>query len=62
MQCFDVHAPTLCTVGARVPVAQVEEQELAAHKEMELQRVNDNFDQYLHLCAQGMVCYSAYSS
>ncbi|KAK8459424.1 hypothetical protein SEVIR_2G140900v4 [Setaria viridis] len=42
-------------LGARVPAAQVEEQELAAYKEMELQRVNDSLDQYLHLCAQGKI-------
>jgi hypothetical protein len=46
-------------VGARIPAAQVGEQELAAYKEMELQRVNDSLDQYLHLCAQGRVCCSA---
>jgi hypothetical protein len=52
----------LCTVGARVPATQVEEQELAAHKEMELQKANGNFDQYIHLRAQEKVCHSAYST
>ncbi|PVH63897.1 hypothetical protein PAHAL_2G133900 [Panicum hallii] len=42
-------------LGARIPAAQVGEQELAAYKEMELQRVNDSLDQYLHLCAQGRI-------
>ena len=60
--CSDVYAPTLCTVGARIPAAQVGEQELAAYKEMELQRVNASLDQYRHLCAQEKVCCSASST
>ncbi|CAN6203854.1 unnamed protein product [Urochloa humidicola] len=42
-------------LGAWIPAAQVGEQELAAYKEMELQRVNDSLDQYQHLCAQGKI-------
>ena len=54
---FDVYAPKLCAVGARIPAAQVREQELAAHREMELQRISDSLDQYLLLCAQEKVCH-----
>ncbi|KAL6656519.1 hypothetical protein ACP70R_007345 [Stipagrostis hirtigluma subsp. patula] len=39
-------------LGARIPVAQLEEQELKAYKENELQRVYHILDQYQLLCAQ----------
>ncbi|CAL5090322.1 unnamed protein product [Urochloa decumbens] len=42
-------------MGARIPAAQVGEQELAAYKKMELQIVNHSLDQYIHLCAQGKI-------
>ncbi|WVZ63210.1 hypothetical protein U9M48_012859 [Paspalum notatum var. saurae] len=42
-------------LGARIPAAQVEEQELAAYREMELQTISDTLDQYLLLCAQEKV-------
>ncbi|CAL5065555.1 unnamed protein product [Urochloa decumbens] len=42
-------------MGARIPAAQVGEQELASYKKMELQRVNHSLDQYIHLCAQGKI-------
>lgn len=42
-------------MGARIPAAQVGEKELAAYKEMELQRANVSLDQYLHLCAKEKV-------
>ncbi|CAL5080209.1 unnamed protein product [Urochloa decumbens] len=42
-------------MGARIPAAQVGEQELAAYKKMELQRVDHGLDQYTHLCAQGKI-------
>lgn len=58
---FEVYVPKLCAVGAWIPAAQVTEQELAAHKEMELRRISDNLDQYLLLCAQEKVCQSASS-
>ncbi|KAJ1289029.1 hypothetical protein BS78_02G134600 [Paspalum vaginatum] len=40
---------------ARIPAAQVEEQELAAYREMELQTISDTLDQYLLLCTQEKV-------
>ncbi|XP_062199347.1 U-box domain-containing protein 33-like isoform X5 [Phragmites australis] len=45
----------LPVLGARIPAAQVEEHELIAYKEKELQRVSDSLDQYLLLCAQEKV-------
>ncbi|KAL6838452.1 hypothetical protein ACP4OV_031697 [Aristida adscensionis] len=45
----------LTFMGARIPVAQLEEQEVIAYKEKELQRVNDSLDQCLLLCAQEKV-------
>ncbi|CAN6214032.1 unnamed protein product [Urochloa humidicola] len=52
-----VYSPpkSLPFVGARIPAAQVGEQELAAHKKIELQRVNHSLDQYIHLCRQGKI-------
>ncbi|CAM0912623.1 unnamed protein product [Alopecurus aequalis] len=42
-------------MGAMIPASQVQEQELMAHKKMELQRANDALDQHLLLCAQEKV-------
>lgn len=39
-------------MGAKIHASQAQEQELVAHKKMELQRVGDNLDQHLLLCAQ----------
>ncbi|CAN6223286.1 unnamed protein product [Urochloa humidicola] len=52
-----VYSPpkSLPFVGARLPAAQVGEQELAAYKKMELQKANHTLDQYIHLCAQGKI-------
>ncbi|KAJ1289026.1 hypothetical protein BS78_02G134600 [Paspalum vaginatum] len=52
-----VYSPAkfLPLLGARIPAAQVEEQELAAYREMELQTISDTLDQYLLLCTQEKV-------
>jgi hypothetical protein len=42
-------------VGTRIPASQVQEQQLIAHKKMELQKINDILDQHLLLCAQEKV-------
>lgn len=52
----NIYAPVLLTVGAKIPASQVGEQELIAHKKIELQRISDILDQNLLLCAQEKVC------
>ncbi|XP_024318687.1 U-box domain-containing protein 33 isoform X1 [Brachypodium distachyon] len=42
-------------MGAKIPASQVGEQELIAHKKIELQRISDILDQNLLLCAQEKV-------
>nr|BAD46227.1 hypothetical protein [Oryza sativa Japonica Group] len=42
-------------LGAKIPAGQLREQELIAHKKMNLQRISDNLDQYQLICAQQKV-------
>ncbi|CAN6347848.1 unnamed protein product [Urochloa humidicola] len=42
-------------MGGKILAAHVEERQLAAFKGMDLQRVNDSLDQYIHLCGQGKI-------
>jgi len=42
-------------MGTRIPVSQVQEQELVAYKKMELQNISDILDQHLLLCAHEKV-------
>ncbi|KAM0858778.1 hypothetical protein ACQ4PT_047617 [Festuca glaucescens] len=42
-------------VGTRIPASQVQEQQLIAHKKMELQKMSDILDEHLLLCAQEKV-------
>ncbi|KAM0890436.1 hypothetical protein ACQ4PT_027065 [Festuca glaucescens] len=45
----------ILVMGTRIPASQVQEQQLVAHKKMELQKMSDILDQHLLLCAQEKV-------
>ncbi|KAM0858777.1 hypothetical protein ACQ4PT_047617 [Festuca glaucescens] len=49
------HPKFIPIMGTRIPASQVQEQQLIAHKKMELQKMSDILDEHLLLCAQEKV-------